>query len=166
MDDPDAGLTADVCGAVLQEFEQRVAGQSVGAAWPDVVRAFDLVDGARRSVRRRRTVVKGPAPEPTWAEILHFGTADLPPEVLARLHHTAPPSRTSITWVADPASARIEPDAGRPAASVSSELAACLASFLDDRVGLGQELVIRIAEDGMSVAVEVERAASDMDKSR
>ena len=36
VDDPDAGLTADVCGAVLQEFEQRVAGQSVGAAWPDV----------------------------------------------------------------------------------------------------------------------------------
>jgi predicted dehydrogenase len=55
-DEPDAEPPMDVCAAVLQQFEQQVAGQSTGVDWPDLVRAFDIVDGARRSVRRRRTV--------------------------------------------------------------------------------------------------------------
>jgi predicted dehydrogenase len=55
-DQPDGEPPMDVCAAVLQQFEQQVAGQSIGADWPDLVRAFDIVDGARRSVRRRRTV--------------------------------------------------------------------------------------------------------------
>ena len=55
-DDPHDELPADVGGGVLQEFEQRVAGRPAGADWPDLVRACDIVDGARRSVRRRRTV--------------------------------------------------------------------------------------------------------------
>jgi predicted dehydrogenase len=55
-DETDAEPTMDVCAAVLQQFEQQVAGQTIGPDWPDLVRAFDIVDGARRSVRRRRTV--------------------------------------------------------------------------------------------------------------
>jgi predicted dehydrogenase len=55
-DQPDAEPPLDVCAAVLQQFKQQVAGQSTGADWSDLVRAFDIVDGARRSVRRRRTV--------------------------------------------------------------------------------------------------------------
>ncbi len=44
---------------LLDEIHRRRDGTGVGAAWSDVVRAFDVVDAARRSLRRRRTVEIG-----------------------------------------------------------------------------------------------------------
>lgn len=52
-DQPDPGRL------LLEEVRRRRGGAGGGATWSDVVRAFDVVDAARRSLRRRRTVEIG-----------------------------------------------------------------------------------------------------------
>ena len=54
---------SDSGGLLLEEVRRRLdsdgGGESGGGTWSDVVRAFDVVDAARRSLRRRRTVEIG-----------------------------------------------------------------------------------------------------------
>lgn len=56
--DAGAGVKA-AADAGLTLMEQRLAGSAQRPRWTDVVRAFDIADAARRSIRRRRTIEIG-----------------------------------------------------------------------------------------------------------
>ena len=49
----------DSGAAILTEFERRLEGNDGGHSWSELVRDFDVLDAAQRSIRRRRTVEVG-----------------------------------------------------------------------------------------------------------
>lgn len=56
IDNAPGAWSDESAARLLEEFAEATARPSARSDWPEVVRAFDIVDAARRSVRRRRTI--------------------------------------------------------------------------------------------------------------